>query len=72
MVRSDLDGSQLEEVRPESFHIIEALWAQDGSMAVILQPAENMTRQIILARTNGEPLQILYEGQGIRNLRWGP
>lgn len=72
MVRSDLDGSQREEVRPDAFHIIEALWVQDGSMAVILQPADNATRQIILARTNGEPLQILYEGNEIGNLRWGP
>jgi Tol biopolymer transport system component len=71
MVRSNPDGSHLEKVRPEKFNIIDVLWVQDGSAALILQASGKDKRQIILAKTDGSPLQILFEGQGIRNLTWG-
>lgn len=72
MVHSDPGGSTLEEVRPETFQIIEVLWAPDGSMAIILQPGTNGTVQMILTQTDGKSLQILFEAQRIENLRWGP
>jgi outer membrane protein assembly factor BamB len=71
MVRSNPDGTHLEKVRPEKFHIIDVLWVQDGSAVLILQPSGNDKMQIIVAKTDGSPLQILFEGQGIRNLAWG-
>jgi WD40 repeat protein len=72
LVRSDSNGMNPIQVRAEEFHISEALWVQDGSMAIILQSSGNEMIQIIMARTDGAPLQILFEGQGIRNLMWGP
>ena len=71
MVRSDPNGLSLKPVRPEIFKIIDVLWAQDGSAAIILQPSGDGMMQIILARPDGSPLQIMFEGQRIRNLAWG-
>jgi Tol biopolymer transport system component len=72
MVSSPPDGSKLDQVRPEKFHVIEALWAPDGSLALVLQPGDGDDRQVLLARTDGSPLQVLIEEEGLRHLAWGP
>ena len=72
MVRSNPDGSNRTQLRPEVLHIIQALWAQDGSLALILQRGSGDGSQVILARTDGSPPQVLIEGKGIRDLAWGP
>ena len=72
MVRSHRDGSNRSQLRPELFHITQALWAQDGSSALILQRGSEDSWQVVLARTDGSPLQVLVEGVGIRHLAWGP
>ena len=72
MVRSDPDGANRTQLRPEVFHITQALWAQDGSLALILRRGGADNWQVVLARTDGSPLQVLIEGEGIRDLAWGP
>jgi Tol biopolymer transport system component len=73
MVRSEPDGSSLAPLRSEEFHIAEALWAPDGSLAVIVGRAGEGSWQVMLARSDRSPLQVLIEaGKGIRNLTWGP
>ncbi len=72
MVQRYPQESHPAQLRPEAFHIIEALWAPGGSFALILQPCCEGERQIILARTDGSPLQVLSEGQRISDLAWGP
>jgi Tol biopolymer transport system component len=71
MVSSNPDGSDQTQVRSEEFRINGALWAEDGSFALILQP-DGDSRQLILARTDGRPLQTLIKGRGIRKITWGP
>jgi len=72
MVRSDSDGANMTQVRPEEFHICDALWSEDGSLALILQTCSGDDAQVFLARTDGSPLQVLVEGDRIRGLVWGP
>ncbi len=73
MVRSDSDGSNLSQVRPEEFRVIEVVWAQDGSLALILGSCCGGGRQVILARPDTSPLEVLInEGQQIRDMMWGP
>ncbi len=73
MVRSDSDGANLTQVRQEEFRISEVLWAQDGSVALILGSCCGGGRQVILARPDASPLEVLIdEGQQIRNMAWGP
>jgi hypothetical protein len=76
MVRSALgDLGDREQLRPESFSIREALWAPDGSLALIIENpivvAEGVTGgTILLVRADGGPAQPLA-GQA-HALRWGP
>ena len=73
MVRSWLDGSVRLQIRPEEFHISEALWADDASLAVILRRCCGGPRQVILVRADGGPLQVLVENaEEVRSLAWGP
>ncbi len=73
MVRSRSDGSDRTQVRPEAFRIGEALWAQDGSLAVILGNCCGGPWQVLLARADGSPLQVLIEdADAVRDLAWGP
>jgi hypothetical protein len=72
MVRSRADGSDRTQLRPEQFRIAEALWAPDGSLAVILQVSDDGGRQVVLTRTDGAPLNVLIEGERIWGLTWGP
>jgi dipeptidyl aminopeptidase/acylaminoacyl peptidase len=73
MVRSRGDGSERTLLRPEIFHVAEALWAPDGSLAVIVQYFADHDRdwQVTLTPTDGTPLQVLVEGERIRDLAWG-
>jgi Tol biopolymer transport system component len=76
MVRSALgDLSDRKQLRPESFSIREALWAPDGSLALIIENpivvAEGVTGgTILLVRADGGVAQPLA-GQA-HGLRWGP
>ncbi|HLC05451.1 MAG TPA: hypothetical protein VJK02_20635 [Anaerolineales bacterium] len=72
MVRSHPDGSNRTQLRPEVFYINQALWALDGSLALILQRGGGGSWQVVLARADGSPLQVLIEGEDIRDLAWGP
>lgn len=71
MVRSGPDGSERMQVRPEEFRIAKALWAEDGSLALISHFSDSDSRQVVLARPDGSPLQVLIEGQQIMNMTWG-
>ncbi len=72
MVHSDANGSNLALIRPEKFRIFEALWSPDGSFVLILNQSGEDGRQLLLVRTDGNPLQVLIDGQQIRGLTWGP
>ena len=71
LVRSAADGSGRTQLHADSFYIHEALWAADGSLALLVEPSEAGSR-LLLAPTNGGALQVLLVGEGIRNLAWGP
>jgi hypothetical protein len=51
MVRGDPNGPNRSRLRPEEFHIIQALWAQDGTLAILLQPQTTACRSYSLERT---------------------
>ena len=76
MVRNQLgDLGDQEQLRPESFSIREALWAPDGSLALILENpilvAEGVTGgTILLVRADGGPAQPLADQA--HDMRWGP
>ena len=71
MLRSDPDAaSSRHQLRPESFSILEALWAEDGSLAIIRQASGGAGAQVVLARIDGSPLQVLLNEAW--ELRWGP
>ena len=74
MMSSDLDGeTNRVQLRPDSFsNIGEVLWAEDGSLALIVQlkPSGGTSGSVILAYSDGRQLQnLLIEAQ---QLRWGP
>lgn len=70
MVRSAADGAgSRSQVRDDAFSIREALWAPDGSLALVVQNATGSAGPIVLAHSDGRPLQVLVDfGYG---LRWG-
>jgi hypothetical protein len=71
MLRSDPDAaSGRHQLRPESFSILEALWAEDGSLAIIRQASGGAGAQVVLARSDGSPLKVLLNEAW--ELRWGP
>ena len=74
MMRSDGDGvSNRVELRLDSFsNIGEALWAEDGSLALIVQlnPSDGTNGSVVLAFSDGRQLQILVAGA--HELKWGP
>jgi WD40 repeat protein len=72
MVRSGPDGKDRTQVRPEQFYISDALWAQDGSLVLMTRSAPEGGMQVVLARPDGSPLQVLIEGKIIQDLAWGP
>lgn len=71
MVRSDADGSNRVSVRQEQQHIGDALWAPDGSLAVISHFTDGAAGQLVLARPDESPLRVLAAGEWIRQLAWG-
>ncbi len=70
MVRSAADGAGgRSQIRDDAFSIREALWAPDGSLALVAQSAASGAGPIVLAYTDGRPLQVLVDfGYA---LRWG-
>ncbi len=73
MVKSKSDGSDQKQILDEPLRIWEALWAQDGRLAVILGRDQAGDVKLWLARTDGSPLEVLIDpAQGIRSLAWGP
>jgi Tol biopolymer transport system component len=72
MVRSELDGSGRTQLRPERFVPRQALWAADGSLALVLQRGSGEDWQIVLARSDDRPLEVLVAGPQISDLAWGP
>lgn len=58
------------ELRPENFSIREALWAPDGSLALVLEPGETLDRLLLVPSDDGA-IQILLEAESIRSLAWG-
>jgi Tol biopolymer transport system component len=72
MVRSRPDGTGRTQLRPEAFHISDALWAEDGSLVLISQFSDSDAMQVILARPDPTRLEILIDGEHIWDLQWGP
>ncbi len=72
MVRSGPEGKDRTQVRPEEFHIANALWVEDGSLVLISQSSNGNGMDVVLARPDGSPLQVLIEGEHIWDLAWGP
>jgi Tol biopolymer transport system component len=72
LVRSGPEGKYWTQVRTEEFHINHALWAEDGSLVLILHFSDSDGMQMVLAHPDGSPLQVLIEGENIRDLAWGP
>ncbi len=76
MVRSELaDVANQTQLRPESFSIREALWAPDGSLALLIENpivvAEGVTGgTILLVRADGSPAAPLADQA--HAMRWGP
>lgn len=61
---------QPQALREDAFQIQDALWAPDGSLAVILPTLQGQPGPLILAHEDGRPLQLLVDAAW--NLRWGP
>ena len=73
MVRSRADGSEITAIREEDFAPRQVLWAGDGSFAVILGRYNDGEGQIILAKTDGSPLEVLLtNARNVTSLSWGP
>ena len=71
--RSEADGTDLVPVRPEQFRVWTALWAPDGSLAVVQGRQGDDEVQVFLVRPDEGPLQVLIEdAQDVRSLAWGP
>ncbi|MBX3003067.1 MAG: hypothetical protein KF821_09870 [Anaerolineales bacterium] len=71
MVRAAADGvGARSQLRDDAFTIREALWAADGSLALVVQNATGSAGPIVLAASDGQPLQVLVDFG--HDLRWGP
>jgi hypothetical protein len=74
MVRSAADGeSSRSQLRSDAFSIIEALWAEDGSLALLVHASSSVSGAsgpVALVFSDGSQIQgLLDEAQ---QLRWGP
>lgn len=70
MVRSAADGAgSRNQVREDGFSLREVLWAPDGSLAVVVQNVTGGSGPIVLAHSDGRPLQVLVDFG--YELRWG-
>lgn len=73
MTRSEADGSNLTQVRPEEFRVWDALWAPDGSLVLLQGRTDDEAVQVFLVRPDDSPLEVLIEdARQVRNLTWGP
>lgn len=74
MVSSAADGSTgRQQLRSDVFsNIGEALWAEDGSLALVVQlnPSGGPSGSVVLAYSDGRQLQSLLDDA--QQLRWGP
>ncbi len=74
MVRSGLDGlSERTQLRPDAFsNIGEMLWAEDGSLALVVQVGADggSAGSVLLAASDGQQLVLLLDEGHM--LRWGP
>lgn len=74
MVHSGTDGvSGRAQMRSEALgNISEALWAEDGSLALVVQtrPDGGIGGSVLLAFSDGRQLQLLLDAA--HQLRWGP
>jgi len=75
MVRSAADGvSGRTALRPESFTLLEALWAPDASLAIVNQQpvgGDVSGGNLALVHTDGQPV-VPLPISGARLLHWGP
>jgi hypothetical protein len=71
MARSNADGSQITNLRIESYSLSEALWAPDASFALIVEPTDSNWRLLMLP-ADASPLTVLFDADWIQNLAWGP
>ncbi|HSS97177.1 MAG TPA: hypothetical protein VLK33_09110 [Terriglobales bacterium] len=61
------------QLRPEPFNIIDALWAEDGSLVLLVQPGpagSGNSGPVALVYADGRPVVGLVDQA--RELRWGP
>jgi Tol biopolymer transport system component len=77
MVQSGPDGEDRIQLRPETFHIMDALWAEDSSLVLIVNPCEDQSKendlaQLVLVRPDGSPLKVLFEANHLSEIAWGP
>jgi len=71
MVSSGPDGeSERQQLRADSLIVREALWADDGSLALVVQSQQGTSGPLVLAKIDGSPLLIL--ANEAEQLRWGP
>ena len=61
---------QTVSLREDAFFIQEAIWAPDGSLAIIIPTLQGEAGPLVIAHIDGRPLEILIESARI--LRWGP
>ncbi|UYN90243.1 MAG: hypothetical protein KIT08_03155 [Anaerolineales bacterium] len=70
MVRSAADGAGgRSQMRDDAFSLREALWAPDGSLALVAQSAASGAGPIVLAYADGRPLLVLVDFG--YELKWG-
>lgn len=72
MVRSAGDGvASRTQLRPDAFsQISEALWAEDGTLALLVQRGPGGTAgSVLLAYADGRQVKLLFDGG--QGLRWG-
>ena len=72
LVRSGLEKDDRTQIRPEEFHISDALWAEDAELVLISQFTDSNTMQVVLVRPDESQMQVLIEGERIWDLAWGP
>ena len=71
MVKAELNTlDHPKSLREDAFLLQEALWAIDGSLAIVIPTLQGRPGPLVIAHSDGRSLEILFEGA--RMLRWGP